>query len=189
MKRFVLGSVLCSLACALSPAQADDDPGPFYVAAGIGHVSINRGSPSLTVGSNGGIIATGTAVTLIGGYEIDDHLAAELGYHDYGKPAAFSQAGDLCPQSFPCPHVSGFSAELLGRYELVPNLDGELRAGVLDWHVGSPGSAFLQNTSGNAFIYGLGVRRRFDYGLSLLITYERSTLTTEETRLGISYSF
>jgi hypothetical protein len=192
MKRFFLGSVLCMLGCTLSLAQADNDSSPFYVAAGIGHVSVDRGSLSLGAGNNGGISGTGTAVTLSSGYEINDYFAAELGYHDYGSPTAFSQAGGLtqaCPQNFPCPHVNGFSAELLGHYELVPDLDGELRVGALDWHVGSPGNAFLQNTSGAAFIYGLGIRRRLDYGLSLLITYERSTLTTEETRIGISYSF
>lgn len=192
MKKFVLGLGLCLLGCVLPPAQADDGSTPFYVAAGIGHVSVDRGSLAPAASGNGGISGTGTAVTLGGGYEISDYLAAELGYHDYGSPEAFRQNGigaQVCPQYFSCPHVNGLSAELLGRYELVPDLDGELRAGVLDWHVGSPGSAFLQNTSGAAFIYGLGVRRRFDYGLSLLITYERSTLTTEETRIGISYSF
>lgn len=194
MKRLAMGFGILLFWSVVMAARADDDLSPFYVAAGIGHVSVDRGSPSPVASSVGGISGTGTALTLSGGYEINDYLSAELGYHDYGRPAAFGQTdisghAQVCPQNFSCPHVNGFSAELLGRYELVPNLDGELRAGVLDWHVGSPGNAFLQNTSGAAFIYGLGVRRRFDYGLSLLITYERSTLTTEETRIGISYSF
>ena len=193
MKRLALVFGLCLLGCALSPARADDDTGPYYVEAALGHTSLNRGSPTLTGGSSGGIDGNGTSETLIGGYEIDDNFAVELGYHDYGSPGAFSQSGGLaaqtCPQSFSCPHVNGLSAEFIGRYELVPQLDGELRAGVLDWHVGAPGSALLSNTSGNAFLYGLGVRRRFDYGLSLVITYERSSFTTEETRIGLSYAF
>ena len=192
MMKSVMFWVALALASSAGTAWADDAPGPFYVEADIGHASLNRGAPTAT-GASSGIAGNDTSVMLAGGYVINDYLAAELAYHDYGKPGSFIQSstitGQACPQDFSCPHVNGLSAELIGRYELVPQLDGELRAGVLDWHVGSPGSALLSNTSGNAFIYGLGVRRHFDYGLSLVITYERSSFTTEETRIGLSYSF
>lgn len=173
-------------------AQANDLDDPFYVALSVGHVSIDDNSISLAPTEGGGINGTGTTESLALGYEFDSNFGLELAYHDYGSPTAFLQQGtavEKCPQNFSCPSISGVTVEGVGRYELVPQLDGELRFGVLAWNIGSPGSMLVQHTSGDSFIYGVGVRRRFDYGLSLLITYERSNLTTEETRVGLSYSF
>ena len=181
------------LVFSVDAARADDDSTtPFYVGAGIGHVSVDRGSVSLSGANSGYINGTGTAVSVLGGYYITDNFGVELGYHDYGKPTAYFQSGITpirCGASFSCPQVSGVTAILLGKVELVPQVDGILRLGLLEWNVGSPGSTLLNKTSGNAFIYGVGVRRRFDYGFNLDITYERSNFTTEETRIGISYSF
>jgi len=191
MRRLALLLALISLSVGL--ARADDDPAtPFYVGAGIGHVSVDRGSISLSGANSGYINGTGTAVSVLGGYYFTDNLGVELGYHDYGKPSAFFQSGftpTKCGVSFSCPQVSGVTAMLLGKVELVPQVDGILRLGMLEWNVGSPGGTLLGKTSGNAFIYGVGARRRFDYGLSIEVTYERSNFTTEETRLGVSYSF
>jgi hypothetical protein len=188
MKRFALFMILCGF----SAAVVADDAAPYYVGLGLGHVSVDKGSLSLTGGQNGYINGTGTAIDLFGGYEFDEHFGVELGYHDYGNPTATRQSGfalTQCPMSFSCPKVSGITLEGLGRMELVPDLEGILRLGVLAWNVGSPGSTVLPETSGNAFIYGIGVRHRFDYGLSVDVTYERSNFTTEETRIGLSYSF
>ncbi len=189
MKRL---AVLLAFASLSAGAAHADDATPFYVSAGVGHVSVDKGSISLSGGSGGGINGTDTAVSLSGGYQFDPHFGIELGYHDYGTPTAFSQTGFIlaeCPASFSCPKVSGITAEVLGRMELVPDLDGILRAGVLAWNIGSPGLSFLKDTSGNAFIYGIGVQHHFDYGLSVDVTYERSNFTTEETRIGLSYAF
>jgi OOP family OmpA-OmpF porin len=191
MKPFALLLPLLSL--VTGSAHADDGADrPFYAGTAVGHASLDRGSLSLSGANGGGINGTDTALTLFGGYEFDPHFGVEVGYHDYGTPAAFQQTGfsvNECPASFSCPAITGLTAELLGRIELVPDLDGVLRLGVLAWHVGSPGSALLRDTSGNAFIYGLGVRRHFGDGWSFDITYEHSNFTTEETRLGVSYSF
>lgn len=193
MQKLLLSIAVLALSLTGAGAHADDGPStPFYLGLDVGHVSVDYGSLSATP-TNGGVInGTATAETLYGGYLLNDYLSVELGYHDYGNPTVRVQSGNTeesCPGSFSCPMVTGLSAELLGRYELVPMLDGELRAGALDWHVGSPGSTLLTHTSGTEFIYGLGVVRHFDYGLNLDITYERSSMTTEETRIGLSYSF
>jgi len=188
MKRFALFLALAGL----SVAAHADDAAPYYVGVGIGHVSVDRGSLSLSGTQNGYINGTDTAESIFAGYEFDQNFGIEVGYHDYGKPTATRQSGftlTQCPVSFSCPKVGGVTVEGLGRMELVPDLEGILRLGVLSWNVGSPGRSFLSETSGTAFIYGLGVRHHFDYGLSLDITYERSNVTTEETRVGLSYSF
>src|SRR5579863_333048 len=143
MKTLALVCTLLATWFTAGAIRADDDTGPYYVETDVGYTSLNRGTPTLAGGNSGGIDGNGTSEALIGGYVISDNFAAELGYHDYGSPGAFSQTGGLtqvCPQNFSCPHVNGLSAEFIGRYELVPLLDGELRVGVLDWHVGAPGS-------------------------------------------------
>jgi hypothetical protein len=194
MQKLPLLIVGLGLLTASTVIRADDDSSdtPFYVGLDVGHVSVDRGSVSLSGADSGGINGTGTAESLFGGYFFNDNFGVELGYHDYGSPTAFEQSGFTvleCPLSFSCPKVSGVSAEALGKMELVPQLDGILRVGLLEWNVGSPGGSLLNKTSGDAFIYGVGVRKYFDYGLSIDITYERSTFTTEETRVGFSYSF
>jgi hypothetical protein len=117
-----------------------------------------------------------------------------LGYHEFSKPGAFVQSGiirtECASTTFTCPDVTGVSAMFLAKMEVVPNLDGILRLGVLSWSVSSSNPVtLLDKTSGQAFLYGIGIRRRFEGGWGLVITYERSSFSTEETRIGFSYSF
>ncbi len=195
MQKFPLLVVSLGLLAAASAVQADDDASstPSYIGLGVGHASVDRGSIAVGGADGGYINGTSTAESLFGGYFFTDNFGAELAYHDYGTPTAYQQTGITlfkCPATgFSCPKVSGVSAEALGKLELVPQLDGILRVGLLEWNVGSPGGALLGKTSGSAFIYGVGVRKYFDYGISLDITYERSNFTTEETRIGLTYSF
>ncbi|HEY1771728.1 MAG TPA: outer membrane beta-barrel protein [Gammaproteobacteria bacterium] len=184
--------LFCIVMLGAAPAALADDGGPdapFYVGLDLGHVSVSRGSISLATAATGGFIdGSGTSWSLLGGYYFTDNFGVELGYHDYGKPAATEPNG-RCPQSFSCPQVSAGTAEFLGKIEVVPQLDGILRLGVQEWNVGSPGGQILDKTSGSAFIYGAGVSRHFDHDLSLEITYEHSSFSTGETRIGVSYSF
>jgi opacity protein-like surface antigen len=194
-KLLLIGAALGLMAASL-PARADDEvPNTVsYLEADLGHASLDRSGISSGPAQSSGISGTTTTGTLLGGYFFTDNFGAELGYHDFGNSGAFTKTGVngiACPTGdFSCPHVSGFSASLLGKIEVVPNLDGILRLGVLSWDVGSSGPIkLLDKTSGQAFLYGIGVRRRFDGGWGLVISYERSSFTTEETRIGLSYSF
>ncbi|HEY3858600.1 MAG TPA: outer membrane beta-barrel protein [Gammaproteobacteria bacterium] len=194
MQKLMLTAAVFSFMAVAAPAQADDEipATPAYLGLDLGHVSVNRGSISANGTDGGGIDGSGSSWSLLGGYYFTDNFGAELGYHDYGKPTAFQQTGlavQQCPVSFSCPQVSAVTAVVLGKTEVVPMLDGILRLGVQEWNVGSPGAQFLDKTSGSAFIYGIGVSRHFDYGLSLDITYEHSSFSTGETRIGVSYSF
>lgn len=189
--------IVCLLLAAAVPAASADDTfstvdNPFYVGVGLGHVSVSRGSLSLGGADSGGIDGSGSSWSVLGGYYFTDNFGVELGYHDYGKPTAFKQTGftvQQCPVSFSCPQVSAVTAEFLGKVEIVPMLDGILRLGLQEWNVGSPGGQLLDKTSGSAFIYGVGVSHHFDYNLNLDITYEHSSFSTGETRIGFSYSF
>lgn len=194
MQKFMLTVAVLGFMAGSAAARADDGMSgtPFYVGADIGHVSVDRGSVSSTGAQGGGIDGSGTSWGVLGGYYFTDNFGAELGYHDYGKPAAFEQSGISvlqCPMSFSCPQVSAVTAELLGRIEVVPMLDGILRLGVQEWNVGSPGGQILGKTRGSELIYGIGVSRSLDYNLNLEITYEHSSFSTGETRIGVSYSF
>jgi len=192
-KLLFLAATLAAALC-VSAAYADGaDDAPAYLGLDLGHVSVSRGSPSTGIVTRGGFIdGSSSSWSLLGGYYFTDHLGMELGYHDYGKPAASEQSGlGLlgCPQYFSCPQVTAETAEFLGKVEVVPQLDGILRLGIQEWNIGSPGSTLVDKTNGTAFIYGIGVSHHFDYGLNLDITYEHSSFTTGETRIGFSYSF
>ena len=193
MRKIPLVVAALALSMLATGVRADDTiDDPFYVGLDLGHVSVNRGSISAGGANGGGIDGSGSSWSLLSGYYVTDNLGIELGYHDYGKPTAFEQSGLLvqeCPVSFSCPQVSAGTAEFLGKLEVVSRLDGILRLGVEEWNVGAPGGALLGKTSGSALIYGIGVSRHLDYGLNLDITYEHSSFTTGETRIGISYSF
>jgi hypothetical protein len=184
----LLPVLFCIAMLGAAPAAFADDGGseaPFYVGLGLGHVSVNHGSISInSTASSGFIDGSEPSWSLLGGYYFTNSFGVELGYHDYGKPAATG-----CPQLFSCPQVTAGTAEFLGKFEVVPQLDAILRLGVQEWNVGSPGGQFLDKTSGSAFIYGIEVSRHFDYDLSLEITYEHSSFSTGETRIGVSYSF
>ena len=193
MRNILLLAAALASSLLATAVQADETSDiPFYIGLGLGHVSVNRGSIS-TVGSNGGYIdGGGTSWSVVGGYYFTDNFGVELGYHDYGKPTAHQQSGVTlhdCPQYFSCPNLSAGTAELLGKLELVPQLDGILRLGLEEWNVGSPGATLIGKTSGSALVYGVGVSRHLDYNLNLDITYEHSSFTTGETRIGVSYSF
>ena len=193
MRKLLILIVSVSLSLLTVVAYADDTGDtPFYVGLGLGHVSVSRGSISANGANSSGIDGSGASWSLLGGYYFTDNFGVELGYHDYGKPTAFEQSGvslHECPVYFSCPQVSAGTAEFLGKLEVVPMLDGILRLGLQEWNLGSPGGALMGKTSGSAFISGIGVSRHFDYGLNLDITYERSSFTTGETRIGVSYSF
>lgn len=187
MKRLAL-----LLACSLASftASADDAPS-FYLQAGIGHVSLNHGSLSLTPSFGGSVDGTGTAWSVTGGYSVNQYFAVEFGYHDYGKPTAFLQSGttvQTCPQDFACPHFTGYTLEAVGRYEFVPGVFFEPVAGTLLWQASGSGNVLGKN-SGSELIFGLRVRHPLDDHWSVGVAYEHSGFTTEESRLELRYTF
>lgn len=195
MQKFLLISAALGLAAVSCSVWADDEVANTagYIETDLGHASLDRDGKSTGPAQFSGISGTTTTGSLFGGYFFTDNFGAELGYHAFSQPTAFIQSGiirtECSSTTFSCPSVSGLSAMFLAKMEVVPNLDGILRLGVLSWNVGSPGSLILDKTSGQTFLYGIGVRRRFEGGWGLVISYERSSFTTEETRIGFSYSF
>lgn len=195
MQKLLLAVAALGLSLSVTVAQADDEvPNTVgYLETDLGHASLDRTGISIGAQSSG-ISGTTTTGSVLAGYYFTDNFGAELGYHEFSKPGAFVQSGivrtECSSTTFACPDVTGVSAMLLAKTEVVPNLDGILRLGVLSWNVGdSKPVTLLDKTSGQAFLYGIGVRRRFDGGWGLVITYERSAFTTEVTRIGVSWSF
>ena len=147
---------------------------------------------------NQGVIdGTGTGMMIGAGYLFNQYFALEAGYHDYGNPTAMSQnqnssqIGD-CPGSFSCPHITAFTLEAAGRYEIVPDLTGELLGGVQEWHAGAPAESLLGKSNGALFVYGLRFSHGLDdmvQGLSVDIAYEHSAFSISETRIGLHYNF
>src|SRR5690348_2709664 len=163
MQKFLLAAIALGLSLPVMAVQADDEvPNTVgYLETDLGHASLDRTGISGGPGQTSGISGTTVTGSLMGGYFFSDNFGAELGYHDFGNPGAFVKTGSTgiaCPTGvFTCPHVTGFSASLLGKMEVVPNLDAILRLGVLSWNVGSSGPVtLLDKTTGQSFLYGVG---------------------------------
>lgn len=191
MKSTLIPLIMFLALLAAAQARADDDAG-FYVQAGIGHVSLNHGTLTLTPSFGGSVDGTGTAWSVTGGYSVNQYFALEAGYHDYGKPTSFLQTGataQTCPQNFACPHFTGYTLEAVGRYEFVPGVFFEPLAGAMLWQGSNPSKALLGKDSGSEFIFGLRVRHPLNDNWSVGVAYEHSGFTTEETRLELRYNF
>lgn len=195
MNRLLISTLV--LLCLSTGAYADDDSDSlFYVEAGIGHVSVNYNSLSEDAVNQGVIDGVGTSESLLGGFVINPNFALELGYHDYGSPAGIVQNGvdvsSTCPGDFSCPHITGITAEAVGRYEIMPDLTVEVLGGVLAWHAGAPAGIFIGKTTGTSLAYGLRLRKDLHdamEGWSADVTYEHSAFSTDEVRLGLRYNF
>ena len=193
MKRLMALPAL--LLCFGTAAYADDSDTSFYLEAGVGQESVDHNSYSQSAVNQGVVSGTGTALSLVGGTGLNPHLAIELGYHDYGQPTTGRQSGQsvtLCPQAFACPRISAVTAEAVGRFEILPDLKGEVLGGLQAWNIGNAGSSLFDKTSGDSFIYGVRIRHdlhdRFE-GWSVDVTYEYSAFSTSETRIGLRYTF
>jgi hypothetical protein len=197
------------LALLLCTAPASSDANPFYLEAGIGHASVSRGTPAANQVVGGGIDGTTTSKTLLAGYIVNSNFAVEIGYHDFGEPAAFyvnrtavicgpgqapftCSGGGVCPDSakqFPCPHITGLSGEAVGRYGWNDRLTLEAFAGLMRWSGGYPTKVLLNSDSGGVVLLGLRANYMFNDDFGFDITYEHSQFTTEETSLALRYSF
>lgn len=195
MMRFIAPSLMLLGISAAAHAEGGPDS-LFYVEAGIGHVSVKYNSLSESAINQGVIDGTGTAESVLGGFVINPNFALEAGYHDYGNPAAITQSGinitSSCPMDFSCPHINGISVEAVGRYEILPDLTGELLGGLLEWHAGAPAGTLIGKTNGTSLAYGVRLRKDLHDvmdGWSADVTYEHSAFSTDEVRLGLRYDF
>lgn len=192
MKRLL---ALTALLMCFGTASADDVAPVFYLEAGVGQESVNHNSYSQNAVNQGVISGNATALSLVAGTGLNPNFAIELGYHDYGRPTTGQQSGlsvSLCPKAFACPRISAVTAEAVGRFEILPDLTGEVLGGVQAWNISNSGGTLFDKTSGDSFIYGVRVRHdlhdQFE-GWSVDVTYEYSAFSTSEARIGLRYTF
>lgn len=195
LKALYLLPLLCVSAAVYA---ADDADHPVYAEAAVGTGTVNYNTYSQNVVTQGVIGGNTTTATVLGGFAFNSYFAAELGYHDYGKPTLSQQNGGvgssppMCPHDFSCPHVTGLTLEGVGRFEIITDLYGEVLAGLQVWRAGAPAETYIGKSSGNSAIYGLRVRHDFHdqwEGWSFDVTYEYSEFSTSETRIGLRYTF
>ena len=189
----LLPMTVCTIAHADDAAET-----PYYVEAAVGQGTVNYNSYNQNATPQGIIAGNITTFSLLGGFAVNSNLALELGYHDYGNPTLNQQTSGIngplnaCPSSFPCPHITAFSLEAIGRFEIVTDLYGEISGGLQGWRAGAPAATYIGKSKGYSAVYGLGVRHDFhdQYdGWSFTIRYEYSEFSTAETRIGLRYSF
>lgn len=193
MKRLM---ALPALLLFFGPAAYADGPDTnFYLEAGVGQESVNHNNYSLNAVNQGVISGNATALSLVAGTGLNPNFAIEVGYHDYGQPTTGRQSGlsvSSCPQTFACPRISAVTVEAVGRFEILPDLTGEVVGGLQAWNISNAASSLFDKTSGESFIYGVRVRHDLHElfeGWSVDVTYEYSTFSTAEARIGLRYTF
>ena len=90
-----------SLALAVSTAQAQapfpPPPAPTligpYVGGSLGYMTARKGCQGLLSGGGRGCDSTDFSFGAFGGYQVNRHLSAELGYRSLGKVRAFGGTG------------------------------------------------------------------------------------------------
>lgn len=189
---------LLPILCFSAAVYADDDgTQSFYAEAALGEGTVNYGSFSQNSVTQSIIGGNTTTATVLGGFAFNEYFAMELGYHDYGRPTVSQQTGGpgssvpMCSGSA-CPHITGATLEGVGRFGIITDLYGEALAGVQFWHGGAPTESIVGKSSGISGVYGLRVRHDFHdqfEGWSFDVTYEYSTFSTAETRVGLGYTF
>ena len=185
---FVLVLVVAGLFAA-TVARADDAlDSPFYVEADVGHASVTR--QTLATGG-GNVSGTTTSEALVAGFDFNQYFGIEAGYHDYGYPSAYriGFGASSCPQNFACPHITGFSAELVGHYEMMPRLSIEVLAGILHWNGSDPTAQLLGESSASVALYGGRLLWAASGNLNVGVVYQHSEFTTDETSLVVRYLF
>lgn len=136
---------------AVSSANADEGPQPagFYVGAGLGQHRLESDDID-------GVTLKGddTAVTLFGGYRVNQYFSAELGYIDGGEPEDTVQGVNV---KF---DTSALEAAVIGTLPLGPQFVVFGRVGILKWDVKATltdGFTTLQaDDDGSDFSYGVG---------------------------------
>lgn len=92
MKRSILGAAALIASAITVPAFAQSG---MNLASGHPYVGLGAGASKINAGCDAGVSCdrTDTAIKLYGGWELPNHLAAELTYFDLGKFKANSDLG------------------------------------------------------------------------------------------------
>ena len=205
-RTFVVLGVVCLV---LVGGRAWAGGSPWYVAARFGESSAEAQfgavHPKFVDDE------AGTAAVELG-YQVNEYLSVEGGFHDLGSHAAF---GSPCRQSdVACierlwtlglcaepgcaellapaeAELSGFSVALVPGVPLGDRLSLRGKVGIMAWDgdVVVPGFDLSERFSGEELLTGVGLEYSFPGGLGILLQHEELDLDVGTTSLGLSWRF
>jgi OOP family OmpA-OmpF porin len=127
-----------------------------YVAATIGQSDIDEEG-----------FDKGTAFSLAGGYDFNEHFAIELSYVDFGEADYDFGDGSI--------EADGFDLGLVATAPVADNFELFAKVGFLSWDLKAKAAGFgtLVSDDGEDFNYGLGVAFNVTESFSMFVQYHR----------------
>lgn len=146
MRKAIYGVMM--LAGLAGVAHADEAKTGFYIGAGIGNNQLEESDSGFKFDGDD------TAITVFGGYQFNQWIAAEVGYVDGGKPSDTVGGVNIELDS------SAVEVSVIGKAQLNRSFSVFARVGLLAWDVdakvsASGGSASISD-DGNDWSYGVG---------------------------------
>ncbi|NNM78989.1 MAG: porin family protein [Gallionella sp.] len=167
-------AVLLSTAVISSAAFASDQG--FYVGGNVGQASTNF---------TGLTSKTATAVSVLGGYQINKNFAVEAQYGDFGS---------ITPNGGTSAKITEYGVSAVGMLPFSDQWTGLVKLGYANTSI-----ATNPNTSNNSVSYGLGVQYNVNQQLGVRAGYDaykvggtntnNTTATTGVASVGVVYKF
>jgi len=180
---------LLTLVAASTPALAQDSG--WYGGLGLG-MSTAKGACDGVVGPGISCDEKSTAFKILGGYQVNQNFAVELGYTDLGKvEASFAGFGSVSIAA------SGFEVLAVGMTPINQQWSMYGKAGFFRWDVDfNDGTGLLgsASASGSDLTYGFGVKYNLAKNSALRVEYQQyndvgdfnTTGTADVTVMSIS---
>lgn len=197
-------------AFVLSGGQLWAGESPWYVTARLGEASAEA---QFGTRHTKRIDDEAGSFALDLGYEVNSHLAIEVGYHDLSSHAGFGSpcredilvcierlaSLGLCIEGFECTEVlaaidadiSGLSLALVPSWPLTERIALRGKVGLMAWDADLAAARFgySERFSGEDLLAGVGLEYSFPGGLGLQIQHEVLDLDAAATSLGLRWQF
>lgn len=169
---------------AISPLSAQAD-GSFYVGGSVGSASLTEDFDGFDVD------ASSTAFRLIAGWQFNEYISAEAGYHQFGAfEQRFDVNGEILNVSL---KADGFTLGATGAIPLGERFSLYGRAGSFFWDGDADINNVSQATPEDTNLYiGLGAKFAFNYRWALVADYTNYALEDTDGKvvsLGVTLSF
>ena len=158
--------ILLALVGASTSVFAQDTG--WYAGASFGQSSFKDGC----TGIPGGVSCedTDTALGIFGGYQVNKHFGAELGYTDLGTVSASGLGITASIKS------KGFELLAVGTAPINEQFSVYGKFGFFSWDLDSSasgfGASFSQSESGTDLTYGFGVKYNFTKSIGVRVQYQ-----------------
>ncbi|MCV6612310.1 MAG: porin [Amphritea sp.] len=179
MKKTMLSAAMIVAASLSAPAMADDNS--FYLGASLGQTKVNFEEVSGVEIKDD----KDTSWKIFAGYNLNENVAFELTYHDFGKSEAVVSSVDVDVEA------EGYSLSVLGKLPVSEQFGLFGRLGYIHVDAEAEASGVTANGDADDVLFGIGAEYAVSEAVSLRAEWERVNTDDELNTFsaGISYNF